>query len=305
MYSSASTTLRAFWTTHRPVPDSYRPFHLELQARRISPPYVEHRSVLYVLCPEAMFVKSAVARGYIELWQHDDDAPLFSPLARCVLQSPALLASGNSIDALIVSMSKYATFSGASASRSTGETRDMPHRTSTSQCDALASTTVAPLTLAHPEGVRLRSSKNLVVGSTLSTRTARTDRASHGGRAQRTTISTNLQKAIRRRHVAIAARTALELARIDMCTLARRLVIIAVEDVRPNAHLPVCTWIMVGLTTKHYMACERDVVWLVQYAQALATDDGLLAPGKGAVAPSRWSVASERKLLNICTLPPE
>ena len=31
----------------------------------LSPPYVKHRSVLYVLCPEAMFGKSAVVRGYI------------------------------------------------------------------------------------------------------------------------------------------------------------------------------------------------------------------------------------------------
>ena len=30
----------------------------------ISPPYVKHRSVLYVLCPEAMFGKRALVRGY-------------------------------------------------------------------------------------------------------------------------------------------------------------------------------------------------------------------------------------------------
>tara|TARA_B110001450_G_scaffold254735_1_gene280709 strand:+ start:49 stop:981 length:933 start_codon:yes stop_codon:yes gene_type:complete len=107
-------------------------------------------------------------------------------------------------------------------------------------------------------------------------------------------LVSNLQKAIRQRKSRIAAKTALELAHASIVTLARRLIIIAVEDVRPNAHIPVCCWIMVALAIKSYTARRSDVVWLVQYAQVLANDDVRIAPGKLPDASSLWRAADRR-----------
>lgn len=107
-------------------------------------------------------------------------------------------------------------------------------------------------------------------------------------------LVSNLQKAIRQRKSRIAAKTALELAHASIVTLARRLIMIAVEDVRPNAHIPVCCWIMVALGIKSYTARQSDVVWLVQYAQVLANDEVRIAPGKLPDASSLWRAADRR-----------
>ena len=45
-------------------PEELNDADLKIARLRLSPPYVKHRSVLYVLCPEAMFGKSAVVRAY-------------------------------------------------------------------------------------------------------------------------------------------------------------------------------------------------------------------------------------------------
>ena len=107
-------------------------------------------------------------------------------------------------------------------------------------------------------------------------------------------LASNLQKAIRQRKSRIAARTALELAHASIVTLARRLIIIAVEDVRPNAHIPLCCWIMVAVGIRSYTVRRSDVVWLVQYAQALANDAVRIAPGNLPTTSSLWRAADRR-----------
>lgn len=110
-------------------------------------------------------------------------------------------------------------------------------------------------------------------------------------------LVSNLQKAIRRRLVAIAATTALELAHVDLVTLARRLVIITIEDVRPNAHVCKCVWIAVALQSRGYAATRADAIWLVQYAQALAQDSIREEPTETTRVDSIarvWRLANER-----------
>ncbi len=108
-------------------------------------------------------------------------------------------------------------------------------------------------------------------------------------------LLSNLQKAIRRQLVRAAARTALELAHADINALARRLTIIAVEDVRPNAHITTCTWIMTALSLKKYTPTQADAIWLVQYAQVLSSDCTRVEPSKcsGPIA-SLWRRADIR-----------
>ena len=93
-------------------------------------------------------------------------------------------------------------------------------------------------------------------------------------------LISNLQKAIRRGLGRVAGVTARELAHVDPTTLARRLIIVAIEDVRPNAHLPTAVWIMLALSCPSYEITRRDVEWLVCYATALADDAGHMPPSK-------------------------
>ena len=84
-------------------------------------------------------------------------------------------------------------------------------------------------------------------------------------------LLSNLQKAVRRGLPSLAASSALELSHADFTSLARRLPIVAVEDVRPNSHLPFCVWVLVALSCG-YEAKEEDVARLVRVASALASD---------------------------------
>ena len=84
-------------------------------------------------------------------------------------------------------------------------------------------------------------------------------------------LSSMIQKAVRRGHDDTAASSALELSHAAPLTLARRLTIIAVEDVSSDANLVAIVWLMLAWSSKPpIVVSQRDVCFMVKYAEALA-----------------------------------
>ncbi len=84
-------------------------------------------------------------------------------------------------------------------------------------------------------------------------------------------LASMLQKAIRRQEHAVAASNALELAHLDPLALARRLVVVAVEDVRPVKNLIAVVWLIIAWSNG-VAPLRRDIVWLVRLAEAISRD---------------------------------
>ena len=80
-----------------------------------------------------------------------------------------------------------------------------------------------------------------------------------------------LQKAVRRCIPDVAASIALEIAHCDPLLLARRLSIIAIEDVASDKNLVVSVWYMLAFSNGAHPT-ESDIIWMVQYAHALASN---------------------------------
>ena len=111
----------------------------------------------------------------------------------------------------------------------------------------------------------------------------------------RSFLASTLQKAVRRSRTTTAAMSALELAHLDPMSLARRLPIVAVEDVCVDQNLVTAVWLMLAFSTRAVPSCE-DIVWMVTYAGALAghaARDARFRSGEVPSCSSMWRRASE------------
>lgn len=110
-------------------------------------------------------------------------------------------------------------------------------------------------------------------------------------------LVSNLQKTVRRGMHEKAAITAWELAHCDLIALVRRLPIIAIEDVRSDAHFPLLVWLLVAVSSKKYTPTTTDVHLLVAYTEALARHQDRIVVHSDI--PSQlcryWSSADARK----------
>lgn len=85
-------------------------------------------------------------------------------------------------------------------------------------------------------------------------------------------MASMIQKAVRRGEADVAASAALELSHVSPTTLARRLTIIAIEDVSADANLVTIVWLMlVWSSNSAQPVYEEDICYMVKYAEALAT----------------------------------
>ena len=110
----------------------------------------------------------------------------------------------------------------------------------------------------------------------------------------RSFITSLLQKAIRRGNTETAASAALELAHFDAAALARRLPILAVEDVSSDRNLPAAVWLMLAFS-RGVLPCSEDVVWMVLYSAELADSlrrDERFRSGDVPMFNSTWRLAS-------------
>ena len=109
-------------------------------------------------------------------------------------------------------------------------------------------------------------------------------------------LTSMLQKAVRRQMPETAALAAAELVHLSPFSLAKRLPIVAVEDVQVDASLTRCVWMMLACSI-HYKVTDRDAAWLVGYARSLASCDAFSpwsSEGAHATASSLWRDASKR-----------
>lgn len=89
--------------------------------------------------------------------------------------------------------------------------------------------------------------------------------------ADKSLLTSMVQKGIRRQQHSVTAKSALELAHLDPLALARRLIIVAVEDVRPTNNLIGVVWLMIAWSNG-VAPLASDIVWLVRLAEAISRD---------------------------------
>ena len=107
-------------------------------------------------------------------------------------------------------------------------------------------------------------------------------------------LVSTIQKAVRRACSSTAASAALELAHVDPISLARRLPIVAVEDVCADHNLGAAVWLMLAIGRGVTASCE-DIVWMVMYTTALsqsASHDARFTNGTVPSFSSAWRRAT-------------
>lgn len=88
--------------------------------------------------------------------------------------------------------------------------------------------------------------------------------------ADKSLLASMVQKAVRRGRADVAASAALELSHTAPISLARRLIIVAIEDASPDSNLIAVVWLMLAWSCKSADIVEDDVCYLIKYAEALA-----------------------------------